>query len=547
MQSPPRSAPKPRHNRVLLQFDYDCFYAQVVEKKKPPLKSGPLGIRQKNILATCNYHARRRGVRKLMLVSEAVTVCPDLVLVSGEDLTPFRDASKKLFHFFRSHSWNNKVERLGLDEVFMVDVTDMVDYNLSCLNTLSMADSFFCLSREDPEHGFSCDLTSIAGCVVGPPASGSQLQDHTYLRLLLASHLAQYLRLKVETDFGYTSTCGIATNKLLSKLVGGCNKPRNQTTLLALKEDVVYSFIDGYHLKQLPGLGTKMVHSLQSRMLSQDPEAQPGDSHLTVGHVRHHPSISPATLETLFGGAGAEKGVGLRVWRLLHGVDHTEVKEASDVPSQISIEDTYKGLETMAQISEQLHRLSCSLVRRLRSELVVCDETGAQRWIATPRTLRLSIRSWPTRPAAGGDGEENHGFSRVSRSGPLPAFIFDLDVDVGEVGQQLVTEALIPLLRRLQSGKRWNVQLLNICVVNMGDDKTGAGRDIGVMFRTQDEALRPWKAWEGSSTGEAAFESEEADMDSGWDSTQHPSCPRCGHLIPGFAMAAHARYHELEE
>lgn len=54
-----------------------------------------------------------------MLASEAKKVCPDLVLVDGEDLTPFRDTSKKLFNFLRSHSWNNRVERLGFDEVFM--------------------------------------------------------------------------------------------------------------------------------------------------------------------------------------------------------------------------------------------------------------------------------------------------------------------------------------------------------------------------------------------------------------------------------------------
>lgn len=79
----------------------------------------PLGVKQKNILATCNYPARARGVKKLMLISEAKKICADLVIIEGEDLTPFRDASKILWRFLRSYSWNNKVERLGLDEVFM--------------------------------------------------------------------------------------------------------------------------------------------------------------------------------------------------------------------------------------------------------------------------------------------------------------------------------------------------------------------------------------------------------------------------------------------
>lgn len=54
-----------------------------------------------------------------MLISEAKKICPDLVLVDGEDLTPFRDVSKILFNFLRSHSWNGKAERLGFDEVFL--------------------------------------------------------------------------------------------------------------------------------------------------------------------------------------------------------------------------------------------------------------------------------------------------------------------------------------------------------------------------------------------------------------------------------------------
>lgn len=83
------------------------------------MRSLPLGVKQKSILATCNYVARARGVKKLMLISEAKRLCPGLVIMDGEDLTPFRDASKKLLGFLRSHSWNQKIERLGLDEVFM--------------------------------------------------------------------------------------------------------------------------------------------------------------------------------------------------------------------------------------------------------------------------------------------------------------------------------------------------------------------------------------------------------------------------------------------
>ena len=97
--------------------DEDCFYAAVFEKENPNWKSLPLAVQQKQIIVTCNYEARRRGLYKLQLVQEAKKKCPDMILVLGEDLTRFRDASKDNYNFLRGYSWNEKVERLGLDEV----------------------------------------------------------------------------------------------------------------------------------------------------------------------------------------------------------------------------------------------------------------------------------------------------------------------------------------------------------------------------------------------------------------------------------------------
>ncbi|KAF7549307.1 hypothetical protein G7Z17_g6466 [Cylindrodendrum hubeiense] len=562
MDPPRKKPPRRKDDRVILQFDYDCFYAQVFENKNPALKKFPVGVKQKNCLATCNYNARALGLKKLMTVSEAKRACPELVLVDGEDLTPFRDTSKILFNFFKSHSWNHKVERLGFDEVFM-DVTDIVEYNMFCLNRASLSNSFFCLSKEDPERGFNCDLTSIAGCVEGTASSDLDVESPAYLRLLLGSHLAQYLRLKIEEQFGYTSTCGISTNKVLSKLVGGRNKPRNQTTLLALSDDAVIDFMDCYPLRKIPGLGFKTAHVLGSHVSSQDNEATEAGTEeppVTAHDVRLHPGISPGTIESLLVGPGAERGVGVRIWGLLHGVDPSEIKEASGVPTQISIEDTYpKGLATMALVLEELHKLSCSLIKRMRVDLLVPDENaevpGAQKWMARPRTLRLTMRSWgalnPT---------QSHNSGRVSRSGTLPSLIFDLKDDMGHIAERLVTEALLPLLRRLQpeKGQRWNLQLINICVANMvvgaAEDKTGVGRDIAAMLKRQDEVLRPFQVI-SDPEGELEEELEDSDLelegvgadDMSWETIGNVPCPQCGHSIPPFAVLAHNRYHELEE
>ena len=54
------------------------------------------GIQQKYLLVTCNYIARSQGVTKLMRVTDALQRCPDLVIVSGEDLTHYREMSYRI-------------------------------------------------------------------------------------------------------------------------------------------------------------------------------------------------------------------------------------------------------------------------------------------------------------------------------------------------------------------------------------------------------------------------------------------------------------------
>lgn len=439
-------------------------------------------------------------------------------------------------------------------------MTDIVDYNMSCMNRGTLNNSLFYLSKKNPELGFPCDFTSVVGCVEGTYPTDVDLQTPRYLRLMLGSHLAKYLRTKLEEDFGYTSTCGISTNKVLSKLIGSKNKPRNQTTLLALNDDDATTFMDSHSIRSIPGIGSRTESLLEAHIAGQEAlmDSHKFDSTVTAGQVRSASTVSPAFLEKLLIGPGAERGIGTRIWSLLHGVDPMEVKKASDIATQISIEDTYKGLETMSRIIEELHKLSCSLVRRMRVDLLSDDENadlyGAKKWLARPRTLRLSIRSWPQTGSL-----YSQSFSRTSRSGPVPSFIFETKVDIEHIAERLVSETLVPLLRRLsgEKGQKWNLQLINICVANMipgaADDKTGVGRDIANMFRKQDEVLSPWRITmspENMNNGDD--ESEESvfdDADSGeaWETTEQSICPECRHSIPSFALPAHLRYHEMGE
>jgi DNA polymerase iota len=528
--------------------------------------------------------ARRLGVRKLMGISDAKKICPDLILVNGEDLSDFRDVSKKLYHLLRSYAWGGRLERLGLDEVF-VDATDIVAYNVELLNPHALEQSFFCLSKQDPELGFSYDATTIAGCTHGanPPTNRHDPNYALFLRLAVASHLARYLRLKIEEE-GYTSACGISSNKVLAKLVGTVNKPRNQTTLLAFRDEDVWSFMDTHNLRKIPGIGNRVTSLVEAHIqeAEPDPNFRSFEGALTAGHVRTYPGMSAPTLEKILAGPGVEKGMGEKVWCLLHGVDNSPVKPASDVPTQISIEDTYQGLNDMEVIDLQFRQLSRSLLRRMHVDLVeevVGGDDGSpstektKRWLAHPRTIRLT-----TRPYFRADSGKPYNYARVSRSQPLPNFVFGFGSPREVLADKLVDEVLLPMFRRVNPAENdFNVGLLNICVANMvavGADTggLGGGRDIGAMFKRQEDVLREFTVYDEDDAHEVSEETgfdktgnvahandlghvavNEIEMDE--DSEGEPweddrdgleSCSRCGYLIPNFALIAHERYHDLE-
>ncbi|KAI9753803.1 MAG: histone acetyltransferase [Chaenotheca gracillima] len=552
-----------KDERVILHFDYDCFYAAVFEVENPSLKSLPLAVQQKQIIVTCNYEARRRGLHKLQLVTSAKQACPDLIIVLGEDLTRFRDVSKALYNHLKEHVWSRRADRLGFDEVFL-DVTDMVHFNIGLLNANDLENSFFHLSRTDPTVGFSYDASKFWGHTYPPslgesvhPVSGQESSDlegfddpQLHLRLVVGSHLGQYLRHRLEEDKGFTSTVGISSSKLLSKLVGNLHKPKGQTTLVppyvSPKEGIdsnVTKFIDSHGIGKIPGIGFKLAQKLRAHVLGRRPEFEEGliygasKEAVSVRDVRCQPDIGPELLEKLLGGPGSPHGIGMKVWGLLNGVDDSEVGLARKVPRQISLEDSYIRLDTLDQAKKELLMLSKSLIKRLHLDLLEDEseddgdkgESGdssgpssepaalqkhserpkCKRWLAHPKTLRLSTRP---RPPLNPDGTRTRSFNRISRSCPMPNFIFSLSENVDALAERLVKETLLPQFRKLHPERSgWNLSLVNVAATNMvetatvvdlgasaaggvgGGPEKGADRDIGRMFKTQERFLKEWR------------------------------------------------------
>lgn len=537
------------------------------------MKSQPLAVQQKQIVVTCNYEARRRGLHKLQLIKDAKRICPEVVIVLGEDLTKFRDASKDIYLFIRGFIWGGRVERLGFDELSL-DVTEMIDYNIELVNRNDMTQSFFLLDRTDPTSGFTYDATRFHGSTYPPQAedsSSATTRDLDIsvleLRLLLGSHLIAYLRSQLEYEKGFTATGGISTSKLLAKLVGSVHKPNQQTTLLPPYESIsdnlesnVIKFMDAHEIRKIPGIGSRLAQKLRARVTGQNT----GEEEVTVRDVRLYPGIGPPLLEKTLGGPGAAKGIGQRIWGILHGVDNAEVIEGRDLPTQISIEDSYgRGrLDTLESVRRELIILANSLLRRMRTDLL--DRGGGPnaeqtpRWLAHPRTLRLSTRP---RNAPETDGVRTYNANRISRSAPLPSLVFNLDENIDSLAERLVQDHAMGMFRKLHAEKSgWDLGLMNIAVTNMvesaGDQKHSSGRDIGKMFRQQKSILREWTVQEPVDppelpVGADAFEDSEW-QDGDEDETRDApllsiECHICGAPIPYFAQQAHELYHASEE
>ena len=558
-----------------------------------------------------------------------------MLIFDGEDSTLFRNASKELYRFLAAFIWSGRCERLGFDEIWL-DCTDMIDYNMSILNLSNLKKCFFQLDKLNPCAGFEFDATVLSGHSFpaqeaidyaqqgsnGAKPDGVQILE---LRLRLASHLAGHLRSRLEQEKGYTATCGISVNKLLSKLVGNLHKPNSHTTLLppynsnsSEQECNVNFFLDSHDIGKIPGVGFKVSQKLREYILDRPAAFHDGlvygrsKESVSVGDVRKHPQTSPEALNKVLGGAGWPKDIGYKVLDLLNGRDDSEVNFTKQVPTQISIEDSYLRLDTIEEVEKEFFKLSNSLVKRMRLDLVdaeqddqaiPADEFHNQdrgqfrlpnkdflgiRWLAIPRTLRLSTRP---RPPKNADDTQPRTFNRISRSCALPSFALS-NQPVETIASRLVRDTLIPLFTKLHPEKNgWNLSLINLAVISMqtmaGDTRISEGRDISRMFRQQEgESTKIIVQQRGPPNGTTAqnyqdglvdakhtmqghvaeesnvdttenaqgsedhlvWTQESSQLDDPWDNEYealHPgeSCSLCGASMPRFALEAHYRFH----
>ena len=112
--------------RIIFHIDMDHFFTAVEERERPELKGKPVVVgadpkegKGRGVVSTCNYEARKFGVRSGMPISRAWKLSPDAVYLPI-NYPLYTKVSNEIMDILRGYA--GKFEQWGIDEAFL-DVT----------------------------------------------------------------------------------------------------------------------------------------------------------------------------------------------------------------------------------------------------------------------------------------------------------------------------------------------------------------------------------------------------------------------------------------
>jgi DNA polymerase-4 len=184
----------------IIHVDMDSFYASVEIKERPELKFKPVAVagssENRGVVTTCNYIARKFGIRSAMPSVTAKRLCPEIIFLPV-NMEKYRAISKETHKIYKCYT--KIIEPISLDEAYL-DVTD----------------SEYC--QGDPEE------------------------------------MARQIRQKIFEDLGITASAGISSNKFLAKIASDWNKPNGQ---FSIPDKDIQNFILKVNIRKIYGVGEK--------------------------------------------------------------------------------------------------------------------------------------------------------------------------------------------------------------------------------------------------------------------------------------------------
>ena len=319
----------------------DCFFAAVEMRDYPELKGKPMAVggssQRRGVLSTCNYEARKFGVRSAMPTAFALKLCPQLILRKHR-MQAYVEASEKVLEIF--YRYTPLVQSVSLDEAYL----DVTDANL-------------------------------------PKGS--------------ATLLAQEIRQKIFEETGLTASAGIAENKLLAKLASEVKKPNGQYTIAPT---MVESFMQNLPLSKIHGVGkvtSDYLMKLGYKKCSDLFSLTRFEMNSKLGKLGEHLffsirgiSFSPVVTDWERKSIGSERTFPEDITDL----NHLQVKLSELTADVIDSLEGYKDRKISAlQVKIKYHDFHLTTIER--SGLAVNSENAlslfAERWSKDPRPVRL--------------------------------------------------------------------------------------------------------------------------------------------------------------
>jgi len=118
--------------RIIFHLDMDHFFTAVEEREHSEVKGKPVivgadpkGGKGRGVVSTCNYEARKFGVRSGMPISRAWKLCPEAVYLPV-NYELYMKVSDKIMSILRKYA--DKFEQWGIDEAFLDVSSKVTDY-----------------------------------------------------------------------------------------------------------------------------------------------------------------------------------------------------------------------------------------------------------------------------------------------------------------------------------------------------------------------------------------------------------------------------------
>jgi DNA polymerase IV len=191
--------------RTIMHVDMNAFFASVEQQANPELRGRAIAVTgggHRTVITTSSYEARARGVKTGMAVWEAKRLCPELIIVIGDN-RKYTYTSKKIMQMM--FDYTPLVEVFSVDEAFM-------------------------------------DVTHSLKHLYGTP-----------------ERIARLLKEQIRETFGLTCSIGIAPNKLLAKLASDMQKPDGLTVI---QPEDVSRIMETLPVKELCGIGKSTERKL---------------------------------------------------------------------------------------------------------------------------------------------------------------------------------------------------------------------------------------------------------------------------------------------